>query len=200
MKSTALIETLANAFGRERVLVHTEHHLQVADGPRKHDVWLGKYGLKWKLAGSRNVSHGSPERLIDRINGYDPARTDLSEMHAALELSRSINEAGRLAVANKITRGVWCDAGFKDGKAQISVVKIDGDFVAANAEPRQVANIHDAEYAAIKFAMSVYDMDDTLPIFSDSRSAVDVVSLPRVRWIPREKNKVADGLANLRGR
>ena len=199
MRAPELIEKLGNEFGRENVLVHSEFHIQVVSGKQKHDVWLTRFGeLKWRLKGGRDTSRGSPEKLIDTIKQHNPLRTDLADMQFALALSRSINQAGALAAGHGLTRGVFCDAGFKDGKARGSVVKIDGEYVIANAFPVLADNIADAERQAIGRAMEWYQDDITLLIYSDAKNVVDAMNCTRVKWIPREQNKPADNLANLR--
>ena len=114
MRAPQLVELLGNEFGKENILVRSEFHIQVVAGKKKHDVWLNRFGeLKWRLSEARQTSHGSPGKLFHAIKQHSHLRTDLVEMQYALALSRSISQAGSLAAVNGITRGVFCDAGFK---------------------------------------------------------------------------------------
>ena len=192
---------LAAEFGKENVLVHSEYHIQLAISgtTKKHDIWLTKFGqLKWKLCHPRDTASGSPEKMIRRFKDYSPQHTDLAEMHSARDLCTAISRVSALAAKNQIERGVFCDAGFKGGRARISVVAILGERVEAVGLPVEAKDINEAETAAINYALTHY-LDADLVIYSDSQSVVNGLQNPRVKWIPRENNKPADSLANLRG-
>jgi hypothetical protein len=202
MRADQLSQMLAEAFGKERVFVRTEYHIQVSAGQGKqpHDIWVTKFGqIKWRLSGSRQTGGGGPRKLIDKIGGHRHETTDLANMQAAVELSRSINLAGELASQNNIKSGVFVDAGFKSGRARISVVAILGESVDAIAEPIEAPDINAAELIAVERALNKYP-DPSLIIYSDSKSCVVSLSNPRVKWIPRDRNRTADRIANLRGR
>lgn len=200
MKADRLVEILSAEFGKESVLLHSEFHIQVVSGTKKHDVWLNKFGeLKWKLAHSRQTVSGSPDRLIRRIQDYEPTKTDFANMQAAQQLCNVISRVGRQASNKGIRNGIFCDAGFKDGKARISIVAILNDRVEAFSDNIEADAIHTAERNAIEIALSKYT-DPTLPIYSDSQSVVKAFGTDRIRWIPRDENRPADSLANLRKR
>lgn len=202
MKAPRLVEILATEFGKENILVHSEYHVQVvvSGTTKKHDVWLNRFGqLKWKLSHSRDVSSGSHDKMLHRMRRHDVKKTDFAEMQNAQQLSNAIARVSRLASENHIQRGIFCDAGFKDGRARISIIAVLGDEVEAFSHPMEATSIDVAERAAIDRALAKYN-DDTLCIYSDSQSVVQSFGSPRIRWIPRGQNRDADRLANLRGK
>lgn len=196
------MEQLASRYGKENVKINTAHHLQILDHGHKHDIWRGKEGLKWMLAGSRRVHLGSPDRLLQDFNNYNFVNTDMAQMAAAIELCRVIDTANRIFARKKITRAIFCDAGYKSPAARIGIILIDGSYVnAIRREVQGVADINEAECKAIDEAIVLscqYSPDNLLDIYTDSQHAVNVFKSPRIKWIDRGNNKAADKLANLR--
>jgi ribonuclease HI len=198
MNHARLVELLTQEFGKENVKVHNEFHMQVQLEGRKHDVWLNRHGqLKWKLAHSRQPATGGFDRMIERFRGAARAKTDLDDMRAAQELCSTIARVSRIAASHRINRGIFCDAGYKNGKARISVILIDGETVEAKAFPVQANDVNAAEEQAILTALT---LREDFTIYTDSRACVQKIDSPRVKWIPREQNRNADSLANMRKR
>jgi hypothetical protein len=134
MTSERLVEFLAERFGKERVRVNSEFHVQVLNGTAKpHDIWITKHReIKWKLSGSRDIrTRGFPGKLLNDIEGYNPKATHLAEMKSAVELCNFIGIVTHIAEQQKIRRAIFVDAGLKDNRARIGLVILDGDDVFA---------------------------------------------------------------------
>lgn len=199
MKITEMLEKLAEKYGRQNVLVHTEHHTQVIVGKKKHDIWFAKTGLKWRMSGMQRTEWGAPERLLKQFNAWEEKKTDLAHLTSAIELCAAIDRASKIFANAKITRAIFCDAGFKNGVARIGVVLIDGEHVEAIRKPVIAVDIGMAEYMAIEEGFRLKGIHGgELMIYSDSQNAVSKWAPHRVKRISRENNKVADRLANLR--
>jgi ribonuclease HI len=126
-------------------------------------------------------------------------------MCRALELSELITSAKAAMPFSGLTRVVFVDAGIKGRQAQIGVVRVaferDGEHVRAESHPVMAANSTDAEQRAIDFALRWAEPGDI--IFCDNQSAVERARRThgdRIRWLPRGQNRVADQVANLRGK
>jgi hypothetical protein len=198
-----MLTELGNRYGQSNVVVHTEYHIQILRPGKPHDIWAGtKTGLKWRLAGQHDTQSGSPEKLLAKLADYDEKNTDFSKMQEAVYLSNLVGNVGVIAAREKITRAVFCDAGFKDGKSRIGLVRIDGEDVTAirrGVTWDDIRTINDAECLAIEMGIELAnELGPDVPVFSDSQTAVNLAANPRVKWVPREKNKHADKIANLR--
>lgn len=202
-----LARLLGERFGKENVFVRSPYHLQVAQGAAIHNIWIdGAHVVKYRLAdqagGARICS--SAKELVRVISGHDHDTSDLANMRKALELSELIDSAKKSLPSSGESRAVFVDAGFTDGRAQFGVVEVaieaDGQHVRAESHPCLADTSDAAEEAAIEYAVT-WAAADTV-IFSDSKSAVERTSKKhgeRVRWLPRNQNRVADRVANLRG-
>jgi hypothetical protein len=203
MNATQLVSLLGNTFGRERVIVRTEYHVQVTVGTDAppHNVWLNQYGeLKWRLSGVRSVEMGEPRTMIRQMRRCPAKQTNFQEMEAARALSRSIVDVQTKAAEAGITRGAFCDAGWKAGRARIAVVVILGDEIRAFIQSKEIATSDASKRAAVFYAFEkTKDIQDVL-IYTDNKTIADEFKLPRVKWIPREENKTADRLGNMRGK
>ena len=204
----ALVQLLRENFDPDQVIVRSPHHVQVKQQTKLHDVWIDSYNLvKYRLSGQsgRAVMARSAQALLGAIRGYDHNSSDLVNMRKALELSELIESAKAALPLSGLPAAIFVDAGFKDGKAQIGVVEVlidrDGEHVKAESHPCAAASNDEAERAAIDFALAW--SAPQLIIFSDSQGAVaraNKTHAGRVRWLPREQNKIADRLANMRKR
>ncbi len=150
--------------------------------------------------------------MLRHLDGYKSSNTDLTKLQESITaaLCKFIDEAGKYAARENIRRAVFVDAGFKDGKARIGIVRLDGDDVLAVRKNITAPDIHEAEWIAINEGYSLaQQMGNDVPVYSDSQSAVDrakqtleTVSLGggvRVHWLSRKQNKHADHMANMRG-
>ena len=202
-----LVELLRDSFGREQVLIRSPYHLQVCIAKSIHNIWIdGQGSVKFRLADQAGtaIAAQSIKDLVKAIRGFDRDSSDLVNMQRALELTRLIDSARRRLPLCGAARAAFVDAGFKGGQGQIGVVEVrvdeNGEHVRAESHPCQVQSIHHAEVAAIELAVTLVPAD--VFIFSDSQSAVQEMSASfgdRIRWLPREENKAADKLANMRG-
>jgi hypothetical protein len=202
-----LVRLLRDTFGKDNVLVRSPHHIQVEQERALHNVWIDSLNLvKYKLAdqAGRAQIASTPEQLLQAISGHDHDSSDLANMRQALELSKLIDSAKAALPLCGVSRAVFVDAGSKDGQAQIGVVQVaiepDGEHVRAESHPCAATGSNAAEQAAIQYAASWAGPD--IFIFSDNRAAVERARKEhgdRVRWLPREQNRVADRVANLRG-
>ena len=203
-----LVRLLRDHFGKDNVLVRSPHHIQVKQLSAIHNLWIDSaHVVKYKLAdqaGKAKIA-SSHKQLLRAIGRHDHDGTDLVNMRKALELSELINSAKAALPLCGLTRAVFVDAGIKGHRAQIGVVHVaieaDGEHVRAESRPCQAENSTAAEEAAIEHAVAWADPDDI--IFSDNQSAVDRARKKygdRIRWLSRKQNRVADKLANLRGK
>jgi ribonuclease HI len=203
-----LVRLLGDTFGKEHVFVRSPHHIQVKNQTAVHDVWVNSSGtVKYKLSGQAGRAQvaGSSKQLFAAIGGHDERGTDLVNMRQALELSQLIDSAKAALPHCGVSRAVFVDAGSKNGRTQIGVVQVvvdsEGEHVRAESHPSTATDSDAAEEAAIHFAVSWARANDV--IFCDSKSVVERVRRQygdRVRWLPREKNKAADRVANLRSK
>ncbi|MCA9127779.1 MAG: hypothetical protein KDB22_11865 [Planctomycetales bacterium] len=202
-----LVELLRDAFGAPAVNACSPHHIQVKRDGKTHNVWIDSAnGVKFCLAGQtgRAQQASSAASLLDAIRGFQLAESDLTAMRRALELSELITSAKAALPTSGLDCAVFVDAGIKDKRAQISAVRVsfdkDGEHVRAESHPIEAANSTDAEQAAIEFALTWAQPSDV--IFCDNQVAVNRARREygdRVRWLPREQNRAADRVANLRG-
>jgi ribonuclease HI len=202
-----LVRLLGERFGKDHVFVRSPYHIQVAQGPAVHNIWIDsarlvKYRLADQAGGARIASSG--KELLRAISGHDHDSSDLANMRKALELSELIDSAKSALPATGESLAVFVDAGFAGGRAQFGVVEVavaaDGEHVRAESHPCEAETSVAAEEAAIDYAVT-WAAAETV-IFSDSKSAVERARTrhgQRIRWLPRQQNKVADRVANLRG-
>lgn len=202
-----LVRLLGDTFGKDNVLVRSPHHIQIKRQAAVHNIWIDSSNtVKYQLAnqaGRAQVATTS-KQLLQAIGGHNHNSTDLVNMRKALELSELIRSAKAAMPSAGVSRAVFVDAGTKDDRAQIGVVQVaieaDGEHVRAESFPCTANGSTAAEEAAIQYAVTWAAPDDL--IFSDNQSAVDRARKEhgdRIRWLPRNQNKVADRVANLRG-
>src|SRR5450432_1189328 len=110
MTIRTMIQKLVEEHG---AIIRTEHHVQVPTSNGMHDVWIGKDGLKWKLHGNRKVEEGPPERLLSLLVRHIPAQTDLAWMQRLTAFLKRVEDRV----------GVFVDAGYKAGIAQVALVR-----------------------------------------------------------------------------
>jgi ribonuclease HI len=205
---TELVTLLGDAFGKDNILVRSPHHLQVRRESKLHNLWIdAAHVVKYKLAdqaGKAEVAK-TQRQLLEAIQGHELAKTDLAEMRYALELSELIDSAKAAMPLSGLSQAVFVDAGMKGNRAQIGLVQVsferDGEHVRAESHPITASNSTEAEEAAINFALQWAAPDEI--IFCDNQVAVERATKThgnRVRWLPRQQNKVADRVANLRGK
>lgn len=180
MKARDLLKQLVEDYG---AIVNTEHHVQVPSKTGKHDVWFTKTGLKWRLHGNRDTDCGSPAQLIGQLSRYKPESSDLGWARSLTAFIRKLE--GR--------SGVYADAGWKAGIAQIAVVRITDDEMDVKSKRIKVGNINQAETAAVELAQSLWPGET---VYTDSQIAANGTG---ATWIPRNQNKVADRFGNRRG-
>lgn len=186
MKIRELIRQLVEERG---AIVRTEHHLQIPLGGTTgrgkqpfHDIWIGKVGLKWKLAGCHRVHSGPPECLLRDVAAHSADATDLAWMQRLTAFLRRVD--GRV--------GVFVDAGWKSGKAKAALIRLkaggDADILIRCFKS---ASSHEAETKAVKMAMEEWNEQ----VYTDSQHAAEKTG---AAWIPREQNREADALGNMR--
>jgi hypothetical protein len=203
-----LVRLLRDRFGKDNVFVRSPHHIQVRQLSAVHNLWIDSaHVVKYKLADQAGKARiaSSRKQLLRAIGRHDHEGTDLVNMRKALELSELIDSAKAALPLCGVTRAVFVDAGIKGDRAQIGVVHVaveaDGEHVRAESRPCQADNSNAAEEAAIEHAVASADANDL--IFSDNQCAVERARKKygdRIRWLSRKHNRVADQLANLRGK
>lgn len=193
-----------------RLIIRTEYHAQVMVEDRVyHNFWPMRDGrLKVQYAGSRGTHvysfmSESIGKLIRKLKGYNyQSDSDVARMK---EIQRLIGLA-RLAHPGHgdINRdGIYCDAGWKEGLAKLSAVRIDGDDV--DIIVRKVLGIESSQMAeekAISLAIAHFGATGAV-IYSDCQQAVNKFresgeSGIEFRWIKRSQNELADSLGNIR--
>lgn len=175
---------IVHGLGRYNVIVRTRHHLQIPVGKKKyHDIWVSSSGdVRMRMHGDSRANVFGLDEIHRRLAGYKYEATEQSAMEVAALLRRS---GGRI--------GVFVDAGFKEGRARIAVVKHDEDGgLEIRARNIVVNTVNQAEEAAVEWAKSLWP---TARIYCDNKP---VAIKTGVSWISRDGNGVADSVANLR--
>jgi ribonuclease HI len=205
---TELVGLLRDSFGQPSVLICSPHHLQVRRETKLHNIWIDSGCLvKYRLAdqaGKAEIAQSS-QQLVAAIRGHASDTSDLANMQRALELSELIDSAKAALPYSGLSCAVFVDAGLRNGQAQIGIVRVsieaDGEHVRAESHPVIASNSTEAERSAIEFALQWAGQNDV--IFCDNQVAVDLARQTngdRIRWLPRHQNKIADRVANLRGK
>ena len=195
MRSQDVVSRLAAEFGKDRILVHSQYHIQVTtpDGP--HNVWLTSTGsLKYQLCGQRTSIEAGIDRILSQIRNWNFDKTEVYGMRQALDLSAFIRKVELAAKMLKARQAIFVDAGWKGGKARIGIVIIDGDRVMAESFPMECSSHNDAELVALREGLS--RCREGFLVYSDSRNSVDAVQDERARWIPRSQNRAADRISS----
>lgn len=196
----AAAKMLAEAFSPEAVKVCSQYHIQVSTRGGKHNVFSDKSGaLKMQLHGKRHPkSYASVRAIITAIQSYDPKSSDLSRIKSAVDLAEFIGVAKHY-MPDGADCAVFVDAGWKDGIGNIAIVELRrmplGIRVIAHSEFIETESSHTAEMQAIIEGLA---FNTLATVFSDCKSAVDSHPCDRVKWIPRERNKIADRIGNRR--
>ena len=185
MKPRAILDAIAAEFP---LIVRNEHHVQIDLGGGKfHDLWIAEHGreLKVRLYGERSTEFcENLGRLQKRLRAYTYESTDLA----------SLRQIERLVELVKRKPGIWVDAGWKDGNARIAVIATAGFGFDVSVRDIEATTSSYAEEWAVEFAKKRYPGD--APIFTDHQALAG----GRVVWVPREENKAADKLSNLRAK
>ena len=185
MNNRTLIDDLAKSY---KLIVNSEYHLQIEATGGKHDIWFTKKGeVKFKACGQQATRVVTPEQLKMELAKYSYDESDLA-------LMRGLSLVVRKAAGRK---GIFCDAGFSDGRARIAILRGTGQDYDIAVRQIEIATNVLAEDWAIKEAMRLYPGDE--PVYSDCEPAVKM-NAPRAVWIPRKNNKEADHFGNMRGK
>ena len=198
-----LVRRLSEAFGKHRVIVNNEWHIQVECKQGKHDVWINSFDeIKFKLCKHKKTQQGSLKSIVKAMGQWDSAHTDVAKLEQIKQLSNFVGYASTYALDHDIKSGIFVDAGFKDGKAKIAVIMVEGTKITALGDTIEVNSSNQAELKAIWSAVKLRDEKNVdYTIFSDSQGAVQKLqqSVENLKWISRTKNKIADKLGNMRG-
>lgn len=196
---------LAEHFGPERVRIVSVWHIKVRTGTADwHDVYTNAKGhLKCARKGHQRPSHCRKlADVIGLLDRYDHKKTDVAQAQRAMSLVVLMERAQR-DLPKDVQAAVFVDAGWKDGVAQIGWVYVRradlGMAVTADTFPQRTESPTEAERLAIEYGA---DFAPAAVVYSDCKSLVDQLSEAyrgRLRWLPRERNKVADKIANRRG-
>ena len=198
---------LVDAFGKQRVRINTEYHITViaTKGKENHDVWIPKSGgAKYRLAGARRpkVARHVAD-VISAIALVDGGhiKTDLTFAREAFDIAELVTDAQAAMPADQ-QEAVFVDAGWKDGIAQIGFVRLKrvphGFDVSAASWPEVTKHAAAAEQSAIEHGAS---FAPNAVIYSDCQTMVEQmqgVYGERLVWLPRERNRAADRIANRR--
>lgn len=201
MSNEKLIKAIGERFGQNALKFHNANHAHVFENGRRHNLWFTKTGLKWQLDGQIHARQGPAENFLRAIDAMPRTETDLGKMKSALEMCEMVGRFAESLANIDAKRAVFCDAGFKDGRARIGVLLVNGNDMHAVRRAVDCANISEAEREAVVIGLTLADqIDPTITVYTDSKTTAESFKSSRVAWIPRQQNKMADGLANLRGR
>lgn len=179
MNPKAMIDALGAKY---QLIVRTQYHVQIAVQGGYHDLWITKQGLRVKLYGQReNNFIIDIDALFARLAGYNYDVTDQAALMAM------IRKAGS-------KKGIFVDAGFKNGNCRLSVVSIHDDGMDICVRNTKAQTSNDAEKMAIELAMQLHPDDRT--IFTDCQG----LEGGRVKWLSRKSNKEADKFASMKGK
>lgn len=131
-------------------------------------LWLNKHGeLKAKAYGNRNaLQNCSLESIIKKFGSQSKSHIEI--MKEILDLSKVVKFSEKLA--NQYGTLIFSDAGFKDGKAKIAAVFVDGTDVTMKSRLIECNTISDAEHQAISLGLS---MSETATIYNDNLGVVN---------------------------
>lgn len=209
-KKNNLISSLVAAFGSSSVKVNTEYHIQVQSRSAIngwHDIYLNSKGdMSLRLKGKRSgIVVYSARDIISRITQYQETKTELASMREALKLGESIQHANRVLIDHNIPSAIFVDGGWKDGKAKIAAILVreDGD-VDVKIRSIECDSSSQTEVRAVLLGYELRRSDDTdIPIFTDCQAVLGhslISHVGNVHWVPRNRNKGADRLSNMRRR
>lgn len=192
MNSEKLIKLLSINFG-DSVKVRSQYHIQVNSSKGYHDIWLNSQGeMKFKLAGNRNaLMNNDVNFIVNQIKLNH--KSHLDKMNEMLDLAKFINKCEKLSKETGIA--IFTDAGFKDGKARIAAVYVNGNDIEAKSKLIEVDSVSSAEAEAIRLGI---EMNPYAIVYNDNESIVKSMNNNRIKWIPREENKAADRIGNMR--
>lgn len=184
MNGEKLLERLSQEFV---VHVRSAYHFQIDTGKGYHNLWFSKGLLKLQLYGNSGWHYVTESKLLKELRAYNPGNTDLARMRS---ITAFISEVvGRT--------GIFVDAGWKNGKAKVAIIKsVSNGDMDITVRMIDAENSYAAEEWAILTAAELHPGKE--PIFSDCQAAA--TKHPRAEWIPREQNKQADSLGNMRGK
>lgn len=205
-----LVSSLVSAFGSSSVRVNTEFHIQVQSksiGNGWHDIYLNAKGdMTLRLKGKRGgVIARSAKDIISRITKYQETKTELASMKEALKLGESIQHANRVLVDHSLHSAIFVDGGWKDGRAKIAaiLVKDDGD-VDIKVRSIECGSSSQTEVRAVLLGYELRaNEDNDIPIFTDCQAVLGhslLSHVDNIHWVPRNRNKGADRLSNMRRR
>jgi hypothetical protein len=193
MKPTKLIELLNSHFNG-RVKICTQYHIQIDSNKGPHDIYINKHHeLKCKFAGEIVTQFLNPDQIIKKIQSYPYHKSQLDHMKESLDLAIFIKQSEK--DAKSTGPAIFTDAGYKDGKARIAAIFINGTDINAISKLIPCVNSSTAEETAILLGCS---MDPFATVYNDCLSTVTSYNVPRVKWLPRVQNKAADKISNLR--
>lgn len=208
-RAARAVTRLCESFPKHRVRVNSEFHLSIlpVGNGQPHDIWLPRTGaVKYKLAGGRKTREAKDvDAVVKAIVQSETSgeKSDLTEAREARDLATLIAESTR-NLPSDINEAVFVDAGWKNGIAQIGFVRLlrveNGIDLAAASWPERCESPQAAEMAAIEAGAS---FAPNAMIYSDCKVLVDQLDgefQGWLRWLPRERNKAADQIANRRGK
>lgn len=173
--------------------VHSPYHVHIVVEGLKHNLYFNKFDqMSLFLAGTDGAERiSNVNELLKKLDKYSSTNTRLAKMQQVVSLMHFASGTTK--------KGIFVDAGFKNGHAKIALVWISQDGVDIRIRERETKTSLDAEVFAVASALD-WSIGQDVTIFSDCQGAVEIVHMSRVQWLPREQNKTADAFANLRGK
>lgn len=204
MTAEKIVKRLREEFG-DRVIVRTEHHIQVDSDKGYHNIWVTKDGyVRFKKAGNRPINEGASPMFIVRSIKNSRAKTDVQRMKEMLDVATFVGEMEQKA--QKTGDGIYTDAGYKEGEGRVAAMLVCGEEIHATVKKGRFSSIEEAESTAIEIGICMRslhlprDPGVILPVYNDNKVAVGSFAGSHVYWLPREATKAADKLSNMRGK
>lgn len=195
MKAEVLIDELSREiqkrFGPETWKECTPHHFQIRFKDAIHNIWKSKKnGVLVQYAGSRDsIKVMSANIILNTLatTAQQQHTRQAEELRQFTSFMRQSKQNGR--------DGVFVDAGFKDGRARVAMIFVEGEYMAAESFTLDnIKSPSEAEEAIIRYALQRHPNAN---VYSDCQPVVNKLARPNLFWLPREKN-IADAFGNLR--
>jgi hypothetical protein len=174
-------QQLAELLGPYGVIIRTEYHFQIPiQAGQFHDIWRNREGtVKIKMFGNSEViTIKDKQHLLTKLAKYKKSDSELSCL-LVLKYEGTPNT-------------IHVDASWKDGHAQIVVIKFLMDGFESRVKRIKTKDVVSAEREAVMLAKEIYGYEET--IYTDCQQ---LESIRNVKWISREKNKAADKLSRI---
>lgn len=181
-------ELLAILRSKFNVQVVGVYHVKIKTKEGVHDLYINSNGrMKFQAYGQRTPVIVTIDQLLTQLETYSYDQSDIALM----------NYVAGLLPGYEGKSGIFCDAGYADGKARVAIIRGHHGDYDITVRLIDAESCFHAEDWAVKKAIELYPGDE--PIHSDNQEAVRM-NQPRAVWVPRSQNREADTFGNMRGK